>query len=50
MRAHLIARSPLRRMGDAEDDIGRALTFLISRDSGFVTGQTLVVNGGALML
>jgi NAD(P)-dependent dehydrogenase (short-subunit alcohol dehydrogenase family) len=50
MRAHLIARSPLRRMGDAERDIGRALTFLIARESGFITGQTLVVNGGALML
>lgn len=50
MRAHLIMRSPLRRMGDAEQDIGRALTFLISRDSGFITGQTLVANGGALML
>jgi len=50
MRAHLIARSPLRRMGDAECDIGRAITFLIEGDSGFVTGQTLVVNGGALML
>ena len=50
MRAHLIARSPLRRMGDAERDIGQAVGFLISRESGFVTGQTLVVNGGALML
>jgi 3-oxoacyl-[acyl-carrier protein] reductase len=50
MRSHLIMRSPLRRMGDAEQDIGRAIGFLISRDSGFVTGQTLVVNGGALML
>ncbi len=50
MRAHLIARSPLRRMGDAENDIGRAVGFLISRQSGFVTGQTLVVNGGALTL
>jgi NAD(P)-dependent dehydrogenase (short-subunit alcohol dehydrogenase family) len=50
MRAHLIARSPLRRMGDAEHDIGRAVNFLIGRDSGFVTGQTLTVNGGALMM
>ncbi|HEX4504570.1 MAG TPA: SDR family oxidoreductase [Alphaproteobacteria bacterium] len=50
MRAHLIMRSPLRRMGDAENDIGRAVGFLISRESGFITGQTLVVNGGALML
>jgi 3-oxoacyl-[acyl-carrier protein] reductase len=50
MRSHLIMRSPLRRMGDAEQDIGRAIGFLISRRSGFITGQTLVVNGGALML
>ena len=50
MRAHLIARSPLRRIGDAENDIGRAVGFLISRQSGFITGQTLVVNGGARML
>jgi 3-oxoacyl-[acyl-carrier protein] reductase len=50
MRAHLIARSPLRRMGDAEGDIGRAVTFLVARRSGFITGQTLVVNGGALMM
>jgi NAD(P)-dependent dehydrogenase (short-subunit alcohol dehydrogenase family) len=50
MRAHLIARSPLRRMGDAESDIGRTVSFLIGRQSGFVTGHTLVVNGGALML
>jgi len=50
MREHMIARSPLRRMGDAERDIGRAVNFLIGGEGGFVTGQTLVVNGGALML
>jgi NAD(P)-dependent dehydrogenase (short-subunit alcohol dehydrogenase family) len=50
MRAYLIARSPLRRMGDAETDIGRAAAFLIGPESRFVSGQTLVVNGGALML
>jgi NAD(P)-dependent dehydrogenase (short-subunit alcohol dehydrogenase family) len=50
MRAHLIARSPLGRMGDAEGDVGRAVGLLIARESGFVTGHTLVVNGGALML
>lgn len=50
MRTHMIARSPLRRFGDAEHDVGRAVTFLIGPDSGFITGQTLVVNGGALMM
>ncbi len=50
MRAHMIERSPLRRFGDAEADIGRAINFLIGPDSGFVTGQMLTVNGGAMML
>ena len=50
MRAHMIARSPLHRMGDAETDVGRAVTFLIGSQSRFVSGQTLVANGGALML
>jgi 3-oxoacyl-[acyl-carrier protein] reductase len=50
MRTHMIDRAALRRMGDAEKDIGRALNFLVSRDSGFVTGQTLIVSGGAMML
>ena len=50
MRDHMIARSPLRRFGDAEGDIGQAVNFLIGKESGFVTGQTLVVNGGALMM
>jgi 3-oxoacyl-[acyl-carrier protein] reductase len=50
MRPHMIKRAALRRMGDAEMDIGRALNFLIGRGSGFVTGQTLIVSGGAMML
>ena len=50
MRLHMIERSPLRRFGDAEADIGRALNFLIGPESRFVTGQTLTVNGGAMML
>ena len=37
-------------MGDAEGDIGRAADFLIGPESRFISGQTLVVNGGALML
>ena len=50
MRTHMVKRAALRRMGDAEQDIGRALNFLVSGDSGFVTGQTLIVSGGAMML
>jgi 3-oxoacyl-[acyl-carrier protein] reductase len=50
MRQHMIDRSPLRRFGHAETDIGRALTFLIGPDSAFVTGQMLTVNGGGMMV
>jgi NAD(P)-dependent dehydrogenase (short-subunit alcohol dehydrogenase family) len=37
---------PLRRVGDCEEDIGRAAVFLASDDSAYVTGQTLMVDGG----
>jgi NAD(P)-dependent dehydrogenase (short-subunit alcohol dehydrogenase family) len=40
--------SPLRRgPGDPEEDIGRAVLFLASRDSDFITGHTLLVDGGS---
>ena len=50
MRTHIVARAALRRMGDPEQDIGRAINFLIGADSSFITGQTLIVSGGAMML
>ena len=43
------AKLPLRRVGDPERDIGRAVVFLASEDSDFITGQTLNVDGGAHM-
>ena len=36
---------PLGRWG-VPDDIGAAADFLASQEAGFITGQTLVVNGG----
>jgi 2-hydroxycyclohexanecarboxyl-CoA dehydrogenase len=43
------ASLPLRRApGDPELDIGRAALFLVSDDSGYVTGQTLFVEGGRM--
>jgi NAD(P)-dependent dehydrogenase (short-subunit alcohol dehydrogenase family) len=43
----LIAHIPLRRMGEAEQDIGGAVIMLSSSDARYVTGQTIMVNGGA---
>ena len=42
-------RIPMGRMGEGED-IGAAVAFLASREAGYVTGQTLHVNGGMAML
>jgi NAD(P)-dependent dehydrogenase (short-subunit alcohol dehydrogenase family) len=40
--------TPLGRLGQPSDLLG-ALTFLLSDDSAFITGQTLLVNGGRLL-
>jgi NAD(P)-dependent dehydrogenase (short-subunit alcohol dehydrogenase family) len=40
--------TPLGRVGEPQDLLG-ALSFLLSDESAFVTGQTLLVNGGRLM-
>lgn len=46
----MLAAVPMRRFGDAERDIGRAVVFLASSDSDYITGQTLMVDGGQTML
>nr|WP_306769227.1 3-oxoacyl-[acyl-carrier-protein] reductase [Parafrankia sp. BMG5.11] len=45
----LNGRIPMGRMGEGED-IGAAVAYLASREAGYVTGQTLHVNGGMAML
>jgi 2-hydroxycyclohexanecarboxyl-CoA dehydrogenase len=37
---------PLRRIGDAEHDIGAAVVFLVGAGASFITGRTLFVDGG----
>jgi acetoacetyl-CoA reductase len=43
-----VAKIPVGRIGQPED-IASAVVFLASDDAGFITGQTLSVNGGQLM-
>ena len=45
----LNARIPMGRMGEGAD-IGAAVAYLASREAGYVTGQTIHVNGGMAML
>lgn len=42
-----LAKVPLGRFGDPEVDVAPVIAFLLSEDSQYVTGQTLMVDGGA---
>ena len=44
----LLENVPLRRLGSAED-VARAVLFFVSDQSEFITGQTLLVNGGVIV-
>ena len=39
---------PLKRLGTVED-IGYAALFLASKEAGYITGQTIVVDGGQIL-
>lgn len=45
----LLSNIPLGRMGSA-DDIANAVVFLASKESSYITGQTIHVNGGMQMI
>ena len=47
-REGILSRIPAGQMGTG-DDIGAACVYLASREAGYVTGQTLHVNGGMAM-
>ena len=42
-----LATMPIKRIGSCEEDIGRVAVFLACRDSDYVTGQTIMADGGA---
>jgi len=45
----MAASIPLKRLGSVED-IGYAALYLASKEAGYVTGQTIVVDGGQVVL
>ncbi len=45
----ILAKIPMGAMGEGAD-IGAAVAYLASREAGYVTGQTLHVNGGMAMI
>lgn len=48
-RARLVERIPAGRLG-APEDVGACVAFLASDEAAYVTGQTLHVNGGMIMV
>ena len=49
LEERLVERTPLRRIGDPVEDIGPVAVFLASDLARFVTGQTIVADGGGFL-
>ncbi|MFP6654316.1 MAG: SDR family oxidoreductase, partial [Myxococcota bacterium] len=50
MEARMTKGQPIQRIGDCEEDIGPVVVFLASEDARYVTGQTIPVDGGSVMI
>ena len=48
--SYAAAKVPLQRIGDPETDIAPVVVFLASDDSRYMTGQTLMADGGSIKL
>ena len=44
------SKVPMKRFGDPRKDIAQEVVFLLSDDSRYMTGQTIMVDGGSTML
>ncbi len=47
---HSASQVPLQRFGDPQKDIAPVVAFLLSEDSRYITGQTLMADGGSIKL
>lgn len=50
MERNILAMFAVPRWGKAEEEVGRTVVFLCSPDSGYMTGNTISVDGGAAMV
>lgn len=48
-KSKMLANIPIGRMGSS-DDVASSIAFLASKEASYITGQTLHVNGGMLMV
>jgi NAD(P)-dependent dehydrogenase (short-subunit alcohol dehydrogenase family) len=46
----MLSKIPLRRYGDPELDIGRAVAWACGPDARYLTGSTLMLDGGQMHL
>ena len=46
----MLARIPLGRFGDPEIDIGRAVAWLVSDEASYMTGSTVMLDGGQMFM
>ena len=44
----MAASIPLKKLGSVAD-IGNAVAFFASREAGYITGQTIIVDGGQIL-
>lgn len=47
MARRVLGRIPLGHVGDPENEVGVAIRFLLGDDARYVTGQTLMIDGGS---
>lgn len=50
MEKRMTLGHPIARIGECEEDIGGVAVFLASEDARYVTGQTLLADGGGCMI
>ena len=48
-KKNIIKNTPLKRLGTSED-IVNSVIYLLSEQSSFITGQSLIVDGGKVVL